>query len=193
LATLQVRRELRKTRGLVKFTCGVIESRKASVEEVWAPVAPEKEVELDDDEDEQEGGDSRVEEQTDEEQTDEDEEDDENEEGPDDDEDDDDEPQVVLSGKQKRKRAAEKAAPPRKKVSFGPDPKTSKQARSAGSLARRPTASPAAAKEKHIKAPALKKDRKVANTAIKTKPTSSQKAAGASGAAGEEYDFGKFF
>ncbi|KAJ7122840.1 hypothetical protein C8R44DRAFT_784667 [Mycena epipterygia] len=178
LATLQPRKELRKARGLVKFSCGAIETRKASVEEPWAPAPTEKDLEVDDDEeDEQEAGDD--------EQMDEDEEEEEDEEPVE-------EEEPVLSGKQKRKRAAEKAPPPRKKVSFGPDPKTSKQARSAGSLTRKPTVSiTAAAKEKPLKTAAPKKEPKIANTAIKTKP--SQKTVASAGAGGEAYDFGSFF
>ncbi|KAJ6567276.1 hypothetical protein DFH09DRAFT_1314392 [Mycena vulgaris] len=181
LATLQPRKDIRKARGLVKLKCGAIETRKASVEEPWAPLSPEKDNEVDD-EDEQEIG----------------------EEGEDVEDDDEEEEVVVeevemeveeepaLSGKQKRKRAAEKAPPPRKKVSFGPDPKTSKQARSAGSLARKPTASTTAAPKEKAQTAAPKKDRKVANTAaVKAKP--SQKAATAGGTVGEEYDFGRFF
>ncbi|KAJ6538947.1 hypothetical protein B0H19DRAFT_334271 [Mycena capillaripes] len=179
LATLQPRKDMRKARGLVKFTCGVMETRKASVDEPWAPVSPEK-----DDEDEPEDGvdaeDKEMEENEDEEE--------EDEEGSDDAEEEL-EPPIALSGKQKRKRAAEKAPPPRKKVSFGPDPKTSKQARSAGSLARKPIS--AAVKEKPLKTAAPKKERKVANTAVKTKP--SQKAAPATGTPGQEYNFGEFF
>ncbi|KAJ7162605.1 GTP-binding protein [Mycena crocata] len=175
LVTLQTRKELRKARGLVKFTCGAVETRKASVEEPWTPPAPEKTVELAEDEDDDEEMDGEDEDKEEE------------------DEDDpmEEEPEPVLSGKQKRKRATEKAPPPRKKVSFGPDPKISKEARSAGSLVRTTVAPlPAAAKEKPLKSAAPKKDRKVANTAIKGK--SAQKAPPAAGAA-EEYDFGMFF
>ncbi|KAF7330775.1 Guanine nucleotide-binding protein-like 3 [Mycena venus] len=181
LGTLQSRKDMRKARGLVKFTCGVMETRKASVDEPWAPASPEKVIETDDDEDEEQEQDGEVEEEMDDdEEADEDDSD-----GAEDEE----EPPVALSGKQKRKRAAEKAPAPRKKVSFGPDPKTSKQARSAGSLARKPTAP--AAKEKPLKTAAPKKDRKVANAAVKTK--SSQKVAAMGSTPGQEYNFGEFF
>ncbi|KAJ7638453.1 P-loop containing nucleoside triphosphate hydrolase protein [Roridomyces roridus] len=142
LQTLQVRKELRKAKGLVKLTIGVVESRKA---------LPAKEDEPEDD-------DGLVEDEAEDESA-----GDGSDEG--DDEDVEESPRVALSGKQKRKRAAEQALPPRKKVSFGPDPKTSKQA-----------------KEKKVK-----QDRKVANVAVKAK------AAVSSGGGGEEYDFGKFF
>ncbi|KAJ7762824.1 hypothetical protein DFH07DRAFT_405096 [Mycena maculata] len=194
LAGLQTRKELRKTKGLVKFVCGAIETRRAAVEEIWVPVTREKDDESEgvdeEDEDMEDGGD--------EEQDDDDEMDDGGEE--EDEEEEEEEPQPMLSGKQKRKRATEKnAPPPRKKVSFGPDPKASKQARKASSLARKPAAVAPAAAQKTPKpltsksaAPAKDKDRKVANTAIKTK-SKPQKIPGATTAGGEEYDFGKFF
>ncbi|KAJ7672876.1 hypothetical protein B0H17DRAFT_1083696 [Mycena rosella] len=166
LATLQPRKELRKARGLVKLTCGVIETRKASVEEPWTPTSAEKDDDLDDEDEEQEAGGEGEDDQVDEDEEEEEDADEEPEE----------ELPAALSGKQKRKRAAEKAPPPRKKVSFGPDPKASKQA---------------PAKEKAAKTAAPKKDRKVANTAVKAKP--SQKVATADAAGGEAYDFGRFF
>ncbi|KAJ7499328.1 GTP-binding protein [Mycena latifolia] len=186
LTTLQTRKDLRKARGLVKLTCGAIETRKASAEEPWAPASPE---EVDDDNEEQETGDGDEDEQMDEV----DDEDEDEEEDEEDDDAEEEEPPIALSGKQKRKRATEKAPPPpRKKVTFGPDPKTSKQARSAGSLARTvPASTTAAAKAKPLKTAAPKKDRKVANTAVKAK--SSQKIASADGTVGEEYDFRRFF
>ncbi|KAJ7283380.1 hypothetical protein C8J57DRAFT_1709798 [Mycena rebaudengoi] len=190
LATLQTRKDLRKARGLVKFTCGTIEARKAAVQEPWAPIALEK--------DEDAEGDDAEDEEVDEGQDEEDEEDEEeDDDGNDEDEADEEEEEEeeappILSGKQKRKRATELAPTPRKKVSFGPDPKTSKQARSAGSLARKPATSTAAAVKQKPKTAAVpaKKERKVANAGVKAK--ASQKAS-TGGAAGEEYDFGKFF
>ncbi|KAJ7367887.1 hypothetical protein DFH08DRAFT_8310 [Mycena albidolilacea] len=188
LATLQPRKDIRKARGLVKLTPGVVETRKAAVELPWAP---EKHSGDDDDEAEEEEDDGEAAEdvEMDEESETVEEASDEVEEEP--------EPPTALSGKQKRKRAAEQAPTPRKKVSFGADPKTSKQARSAGSLGQKPTsaAADAAAKEKRpLKtAPAPKTDvRKVANTAVKTK--ASQKVAAAAGSTpGQEYNFGEFF
>ncbi|KAJ7929179.1 GNL3L/Grn1 putative GTPase-domain-containing protein [Mycena leptocephala] len=181
LAVLQTRKDMRKARGLVRLTCGVLETRKASVDEPWAPATPEKDAEVDDeDEDEQVGGEDDEDEEMDKEEVADEESSDDAEEEL--------EPPVALSGKQKRKRAAEKPPPSRKKVSFGPDPKTSKQARSAGSLAQKPSA---AAKEKPLKTAAPKTDRKVANTAVKTK--ASQKASAAASTPGQEYNFGEFF
>ncbi|KAJ7265837.1 hypothetical protein B0H12DRAFT_1099727 [Mycena haematopus] len=173
LATLQTRKDMRKARGLVKLTSGAMETRKASIDLPWAP---EKDSEGDDEaEEEQDGGEIEEEAGMDEEEA-------ENS----DDAEEELEPPTALSGKQKRKRAAEKAPPPRKKVSFGADPKTSKQARSAGSLLRKPTA--AAAKEKPLKISAPKK---VANTVVKTKQ--SQKGGAPSSVPGQEYNFGEFF
>ncbi|KAJ7667613.1 hypothetical protein DFH06DRAFT_1183054 [Mycena polygramma] len=172
LATLQPRKEMRKARGLVKFTCGVAETRKATVDEPWALASPAKDVEDDGEGEDEDGQDEDVEmEEVDDE-------------GSDDAEEELEPPPIALSGKQKRKRAADKAPPPRKKVSFGPDPKTSKQARSAGSL--KPTAT---AKEKPLKPAAPKK---VANAAVKKKPAQKVTTAGAS-TPGQEYNFGEFF
>ncbi|KAJ7179512.1 GTP-binding protein [Mycena filopes] len=171
LATLQTRKDLRKSKGLVKLTCGVVETRKAAEEQDGGEV--DEDVEMDGDEDEEASEEQEEEEVAE-------------------------EPAIALSGKQKRKRAAEKAPPPRKKVSFGPDPKAAKQARSAGSQAPKakpkptPASTPAAAKEKPTKPTAApKKERKVANTAVKTK--AAQKLAAAGAAPGQEYNFGEFF
>ncbi|KAJ7087235.1 hypothetical protein B0H15DRAFT_801307 [Mycena belliarum] len=180
LATLTARKDLRKARGLVKMTCGELETRKAAVEEPWAPAAPEK----DEEEDEEEAGVEEEDDQMEDDDQEEEEEEEEEEEA-----DEEEEPPLALTGKQKRKRAAEKAPPPRKKVSFGPDPKSSKQARAAGSR-KGATSTTAAAADKPPKTPAPKKERKVANASGKAKP--SQKAAAADGA-GEAYDFGRFF
>ncbi|KAJ7781657.1 GTP-binding protein [Mycena metata] len=186
LATLQTRKDLRKAKGLVKLTCGAVETRKAAVEEPWAPASREKDAEVDDEEqeDDEDGGEVDVDVEMDDEE-------DEDEEGSAEAE----EPPIALSGKQKRKRAAEKAPPPRKKVSFGPDPKSSKQARSAGSQApqskSKPTTASTPAAAKSLKTVAPKKERKVANTAVKTK--AAQKAAAGGGAPGQEYNFGEFF
>ncbi|KAJ6510235.1 GTP-binding protein [Mycena vitilis] len=177
LATLQPRKEMRKARGLVKFTCGVAETRKATVDEPWALVSPAKDAE-DDDEGEDEDEDVQDEDVEMEAEVDD--------EGSDDAEEELEPPPIALSGKQKRKRAADKAPLPRKKVSFGPDPKTSKQARSVGSLVQKPTA---AAKEKPLKPAAPKK---VANAAVKKKPAQKVTTAGAS-TPGQEYNFGEFF
>ncbi|KAJ7047765.1 hypothetical protein C8F04DRAFT_1216975 [Mycena alexandri] len=195
LATLQTRKDLRKAKGLVKLTCGAVETRQAAVEEPWAPASREKDAEIDEEdggEVDEDGGEVGEDvEMGDEENEDEDEDEDEERSA----EEAEEEPPIALSGKQKRKRAAEKAPPPRKKVSFGPDPKSSKQARSAGSQAPKSkptTASTPAAAKKSLKAVAPKKERKVANTAVKTKAAQKVNAAGG-GAPGQEYNFGEFF
>jgi nuclear GTP-binding protein len=186
LATLQPRKDIRKARGLVKLTPGVVETRKAAVELPWTP--EKNSGDNDEEAEEKDDGEAAEDVEMDEEESETLEEaSDEVEEEP--------EPSTALSGKQKRKRAAEQAPTPRKKVSFGADPKTSKQARSAGSLVQKPASAAAAAKEKRSlkTAPAPKTDvRKVANTAVKTK--ASQKMAATAGSTpGQEYNFGEFF
>ncbi|KAF8211548.1 hypothetical protein K438DRAFT_1807499 [Mycena galopus ATCC 62051] len=181
LATLQTRKDMRKARGLVKLTCGAVETRKVALELPWVPESSGK-----DDEDEEEAEEELDDGEVEDVDMDEDEEEEADEEDSDIAEE---ELPPALSGKQKRKRAAEKEPAPRKKVSFGADPKTSKQARSAGSLRKQPTA---AAKDKPLKTAAPKKDRKVANTAVKTKQQL-QKSAAAGGTPGQEYNFGEFF
>ncbi|KAK7061366.1 guanine nucleotide-binding protein-like 3 [Favolaschia claudopus] len=187
LATLQPRKDMRKGRGLVKLTCGVVESRKALVDVPWTPIhekdSEDEDGDLVEDQDDEdvEGEDIDMDDDEDEEAS----------EGGDlDDEDEDEElePLVALSGKQKRKRGAEKASAPRKKVSFGPDPKASKQARSAGSSLGKPASG---TKDKASKPAPPKKERKVANTVVKKKPQKNETAA--SGAPGQEYNFGEFF
>ncbi|KAF7354956.1 Guanine nucleotide-binding protein-like 3 [Mycena sanguinolenta] len=179
-ATLQTRKDMRKARGLVKLTCGAVETRKALIELPWAPASPESDSEDDDGaEEEEENGEVEEDDEMNEEEAD----------AADKDDSDDAEeelgPPAALSGKQKRKRVAEKEPKSRKKVSFGPDPKTSKQARSAGSLQKKPIA---AVKEKPLKTAAPKK---AANTAVKTKQ--SQKGPATSSVPGQEYNFGEFF
>jgi len=162
------------------MTGGAVETRKASIDLPWAPESPESDGEADNEaEEEQDDGEVEEDDEMDEEEADAADEDDS------DDVEEEPEPPAALSGKQKRKRVAEKEAKSRKKVSFGPDPKTSKQARSAGSLQKKPTA---AVKEKPLKVAAPKK---AANTAVKTKQ--SQKGSAASSGPGQEYNFGEFF
>ncbi|KAF7331730.1 hypothetical protein MKEN_00052800 [Mycena kentingensis (nom. inval.)] len=184
LGTLQTRKELRKVRGLIKLKIGVVETRKALVEESWVPeIASES---SDEEEEDEEGASEDGDEDGDEEEDDDDEEVEEMEADPSED-DEEATPPPILSGKQKRKRAAEKAAP-RKKVSFGPEPKSSKQARSAAGAAagkKQPSSQKAPSKMKAAAPP-----KKVANAPVKTK--ASQKAAEGAGD-GQAYNFGQFF
>ncbi|KAF7301581.1 hypothetical protein MIND_00723600 [Mycena indigotica] len=162
LATLQTRKELRKSGGLVKLTTEAVETRRAIVDESWVNESGSA--------DESSGDEANEPTESEESGDDEDEES----EPVDEDEQDDEDPEPVVSGKQKRKRAAELKPAPRKKVSFGPDPKSSKKARLA-SGAKMPV---------KTKAAPLKK---VANAPVKTK--GSQKDAGGP----EAYSFKDFF
>lgn len=216
LASLKTRKEMRKAGGVVKFSPGAVETRKVAVDEPWVGLAGE------DDEEGEESEEDDLEVGQDEEDEDEegdlDEEDDEEEEmdeGEDTDDDEDDEEDTLppFSNKQKRKRGAEPAppAPPSKKVAFAADPKTSKQARKAGSLKikaqqQKPAPVPAkkveepkqplkAVETAKSKLPVKEKkvvEKKVANVAAKkakgSKPAKSPTTKGP-----EAYDFSKFF
>lgn len=216
LASLKTRKEMRKAGGVVKFSPGAVETRKVAVDEPWVGLAGE------DDEEGEESEEDDLEVGQDEEDEDEegdlDEEDDEEEEmdeGEDTDDDEDDEEDTLppFSNKQKRKRSAEPAppAPPSKKVAFAADPKTSKQARKAGSLKikaqqQKPAPVPAkkveepkqplkAVETAKSKLPVKEKkvvEKKVANVAAKkakgSKPAKSPTTKGP-----EAYDFSKFF
>lgn len=216
LASLKTRKEMRKAGGVVKFSAGAVETRKVAVDEPWVGLAGE------DDEEGEESEEDDLEVGQDEEDEDEegdlDEEDDEEEEmdeGEDTDDDEDDEEDTLppFSNKQKRKRSAEPAppAPPSKKVAFAADPKTSKQARKAGSLKikaqqQKPAPVPAkkveepkqplkAVETAKSKLPVKEKkvvEKKVANVAAKkakgSKPAKSPTTKGP-----EAYDFSKFF
>ncbi|CAK5276095.1 unnamed protein product [Mycena citricolor] len=168
LATLQMRRDFRKARGLVKLTLGAIETRRAVLDEDWtASAVGDDDVSEDEGEDEDED-DAGV--QNDDDESIEEEAEDEEDDG---EEEEEEEIVVPLSGKQKRKRAAEQAKP-RKKVVFAPEPKSSKQARSAAS------------KTPKLRDTAVKSKKIAANVGGK-----SQKTDGAPGP--EEYNFSQFF
>ena len=214
LASLKTRKEMRKAGGVVKFSAGAVETRKVAVDEPWVGLVGE------DDEDEgeesEEGGSEVGQDEEDEDEGDED--DDEEEEmsegeDTDDDEDDDEDALPPPSKKQKRKRGADPTppAPPSKRVAFAADPKTSKQARQAGSLklkAQQQKSAPIPAKKveepkqplkavETAKSKLLMKEKrvvekKVANVAAKkakgSKPVKSPTIKGP-----EAYDFSKFF
>ncbi|TFK35009.1 hypothetical protein BDQ12DRAFT_635436 [Crucibulum laeve] len=198
LAALPTRKQMRKSNGLVKLTSGALEERKAAIEEQWAALQDEEDSDEDNEEDESDMEADVA--------------DEEKEEDVEMDEDEEDEAMPVpaaISNKQKRKRGAEPIpAPPSKKVAFAADPKSSKQARKAGSLKGRvvaqeketggenPTSRSAAARALQSKAVPAKtktaakdvKDAKVANMAAKK-----SKVTAAAGGNEEAYDFGRFF
>ncbi|KAG5637321.1 hypothetical protein H0H81_005014 [Sphagnurus paluster] len=196
LETLTPRKELRKVVGLVRHSSGECETRKAVLDEPWL----KEDREVSDSEDENEDG-MEVDHMGDDDDDDDDEEDgDENEsdEGSEEgDEEDQEEDQQTppLSSKQKRKRGNESStAPPSKKVAFAPDPKSSKQARRAGSnknktteMTSKPVSNISAVKLKGTTS--AKPEQKVANVAVKSKTIAKPTSAGG----GEAYDFGKFF
>lgn len=184
---------MRKSGGLIKLTPSAIESRETSIEESWSELAWDPEADGSDGEnaDVDMEGDGESE-QSGESQGSGAENEDEGEE--EDDQTEEDHP-TILSGKQKRKRPAEPSLPPppRKKVAFAPDPKSSKQSRSAGSLgAKKPqsieAATGAATKTKPPK-PVPEIRRKTANMAGKQKASKPLEG----GTGDEAYDFAKFF
>ncbi|CAA7270739.1 unnamed protein product [Cyclocybe aegerita] len=132
LAALPTRKELRKKGGLVRFSPGAVDARRAAVEEDWAGLEDSEEEQSDADEhalDDLRGMDvDEEEEDNDEEEGDK--------EGEGDEQNEDSEPeedaviQAPLSSKQKRKRGLEKPAPerPTKKVTFERPSKRSKPA-----------------------------------------------------------------
>lgn len=212
LASLKTRREMRKAGGVVKFLAGAVETRKVAVDEPWVGLVGE------DDEDEGEESEKDGSEVGQDEEDEEDEDEDESEEmdeggDTDDDEDDEEDAAPPPSNKQKRKRGAEPAppAPPLKRVAFAADPKTTKQARKAGSpklKAQQQKPAPVPAKKveepkQPLKAVETAKsmllmkekkvvEKKVANVAAKkakgSKPAKSPTTEGP-----EAYDFSKFF
>ena len=202
LETLIPRKEMRKTKGIVKLTAGTIETRKAVLDEPWWK---ENEAESDGgDYEEFTGINIDMDESSDAEDDDEDDEEgteDDDEEGGDDDNDemDDDDEEVQETSpspppspkKQKRKRLDEPPpAPPIKKVTFAPEPKKSKLSRKTDTLKGHPRTTkskPSAITSSMKKSKSRPTERKVANVAVKGKTAS------AGVAAREAYDFAKFF
>ena len=217
LASLKTRKEMRKAGGVVKFSAGAVETRKVAVDESWVGLVGEDD-EGEGEESEEDGSEVGQDEEDEEDEDEEDEEDDEveemgEEEDTDDDEDEDEDTPPPPSIKQKRKRGAEPAppAPPSKRVAFAADPKTSKQARQAGSLKlkaqqQKPAPIPAkkveepkqplkaveTAKSKLLVKEKKVVEKKVANVAAKkakvSKPVKAPTTKGP-----EAYDFSKFF
>ncbi|KAF9468784.1 hypothetical protein BDZ94DRAFT_1303952 [Collybia nuda] len=185
LANLQLRKEMRKSGGLIRFLSGEVEPRKADISGRWNSLEDDDgEAEEGEDEDEMEV-DEGVE---DEEDEDEDEDEDEG------DEDESEDSPPPTSNKQKRKRTNEiPAAPPSKKVTFGFDPKSTKKDRKADSLKGKATkpalkiksAASTTAKTKTVTG---KREKKVANITRKKTLVATPDVG-----SGEAYDFGKFF
>ena len=201
LSKLSTRKELRKAGGLVKLRPADVDSRKAVLDASYFVSSDDEGMEADEEDagtvddmdevgmlDEESEGDyvSDEEEGSD----DEDEEDDEDE-----DEDEEDEPASPPRGK--RKRALAKApARPAKRVAFAPEPKSTKQARSAAGSKKvkgdkpEPTSSKAKPAKKPAKAPA----QKIAAPAKKIANAAPSKKAAAPAKDGEDaYDFKQFF
>lgn len=193
LASLKTRREIRKSTGLVKLVAGSIESRRADVEGSWAGVKQTEDAS--EDEDEGEGDEAADEDDSGSDDDDgEEAEDVEMEDLEDESSEEEEEPVLVPAGKRKRAgKITGPAARPSKKVAFAPDPKESKQARSAAGAAKKAIVAAPKPKSKPTLKPkptAVPTKVKAANvghgkkSAVKTSPSKS----------GEEaYDFGKFF
>lgn len=187
LTTLQSRKDLRKSGGLVKFASGQADLRKVAVDEPYHK-PEDKENDSDEDADEDVVMGDEPEDAVDDEDSDEDIEEDEDAEEEEDEEDDEPPPAPIVNRKQKRKLAVEAGAlPPSKKVAFAQEPKDTKQARSLGSQ------KPKAEKKSSLKAkapePKAKKTSKGANVPKAAQSKSSSQGDGADDA----YDFGKFF
>lgn len=184
LSTLQPRKDLRKSGGLVKFLPGQADPRKVAVDEPYhKPEAQEDGSDEDADEDVVMGD---VEDAADDDDGDEDIEEDEEEE--EDEEDDEPPPQPIVNRKQKRKLTVEAAAlPPSKKVAFAQEPKDTKKSRSLGS--QKPKVEKRASLKPKAPEARAKKTQKGANVPKTAQPKSSSQGDGADDA----YDFGKFF
>lgn len=203
LQTLTPRKELRKSSGIVRLDAGAVDVRKVDFEASWLG-----EDESDEEEDDEDGEDAGISERSESggEEGDEDEEDEEEgEEDEHEDEEKEEEP-AQLHSKRKRSSGASLKPPPAKKVTFAPEPKNTRRARSAagargalvavsrkamnaeskrtpGNTASIPKGAKPATKPSAKTAPA----RKAANSALSSKTTVQTKH-------GEEaYDFKKFF
>ena len=206
IARLETRKEMRKTRGAVRMAPGEAERREVALDNSYFG-AEDEEGSGDEEEEGDEGDDEEVDEldESGEESGDE---EDEVLEGEDDDEDEDEDEEdgepAPLPGKRKRAAQIQKIpSRPAKKVAFAPEPKGTKQARSAaGAASFKLTASKAKGGQQKAKptpevkpAKAHKKITSV-SAAMKKTANSSKKGKQASLASkdGEEtYDFSKFF
>jgi len=213
LASLKTRKEMRKARGVVKFSAGAVETRKVAVDEPWIGLIGEDDEEGEESEEDGSEVGQDEEDEEDEDEEDESEETDEGEDTDDDEDDEEDTPPPLPSNKRKRKRAAEPAppTPPSKRVAFAADPKTSKQARKAGSLKlkaqqqkpapiptkkveepKQPLKAVETAKAKLLMKEKKVVEKKVANVAAK-KAKGSKPAKSSTTKGPEAYDFSKFF
>ncbi|KAF8164819.1 hypothetical protein B0H34DRAFT_779894 [Crassisporium funariophilum] len=137
LATLQTRKDMRKNTGIVKFSAGSVDPRKAAADEPWSGLAADEAEDSDDDGGEERGVESMdvddEEQEGEEESEEEGDEDDEEAEEDADEEEEVEQPVAPVSNKQKRKRGPERSipSPPSKKVAFAAKtaPKGSKQQR----------------------------------------------------------------
>ena len=191
LASLKPRKELRKTSGLVRLETGVADERKVELDAPWIEAPGDADSDEDDEEDEIVAGPGESEDEGDDI--------DEDDEGEDEgEEENEDEEPVQPHGKRKRGDPAASKAPPAKRVAFAPEPKNTKQARSAAGA--RGAAVAASRKALRTEAKATKPTKAAKALA---KPAPAKKAANAAPAkkatstgdkSGEEaYDFKKFF
>ncbi|OBZ71764.1 Guanine nucleotide-binding protein-like NSN1 [Grifola frondosa] len=203
LSKLSTRKELRKSSGLVKLRAGVVDTRKINLDASW--FAEEDESDEDAEGAHSEADDASVD--LEKESADEDIDEDEDEDEDNDEEDEEDEEEEVPSlptGKRKRGDAKAPPARPAKKVAFAPEPKGTKQARSAAGargsqiaaqkaktkLSALPSEKPSAKSQKKPvfkKAPIPPATKRAANS-------SSKKSAASQSKDGElAYDFKQFF
>ena len=188
LATISTRRERRKTAGVVKMAPSALEARKAALDLPWVGEDDESD-EGDDEENELADDPFKGDESEDLESEDEEEDEDE-------DEEDEDEAELAPPAG-KRKRSAKPSIPvrPAKKVAFAPEPKNTKQARSAAGA----KGALAAGKKVKAAAPAKPpaKSKLAAKLAVAPKKVANVKKTlgpAVKAADGEEaYDFKKFF
>lgn len=188
LSTLPTRKERRKATGVVRLSPSSPEARKIALETPW--VGDEDGSEGSDEAEEPEVADAESE--SEEEDEDEDEEEDEESE---EEEGESEEEEELARPAGKRKRPAQTSAPtrPAKKVAFAPEPKNSKQARSAagakGSIAAGKKAKVVAQGKPLTKSKPVVAPKKVANMKKPSATSAANKAAN-----GEEvYDFKQFF
>lgn len=189
LSKLSTRKELRKAGGIVKLRPAEVDTRKAVLDASYFISSDDEGMEADEEDaatvddmdevgmlDDESEGDYVSDE--------------------DEDEEDEEEEDVASPPRGKRKRALAKApARPAKRVAFAPEPKGTKQARSAAGAKKakgddkpEPKAKPAAKKPAKAPAPKAAPAKKIANAA-----SAKKKAAAPAAADGDAYDFKQFF
>ncbi|KAI0786475.1 P-loop containing nucleoside triphosphate hydrolase protein [Abortiporus biennis] len=178
LLELKTRKELRKSRGLLKLKESGIDSRQVDYERAWVA----EELSSDSDEDEEDEDDAEIDELEDDESGEEDEDEDEDEEASDEEEAGEEDEEVLTAGKRKRSLKQKPLSPPRpaKKVAFAAGVKgDAKTMKTKG----RGTKSTLKATEKKVSIVAAK-NTKSHNKPSKAKTTNPES---------EAYDFSKFF